>query len=158
MGVEQFNVPPLNFSDPAVLEKALGNIDPVKVLGDLGLNSNEVKQVLDGNYEAVKDHTEKPRLLEFEKIYDSYLKDMNSEVIKSFFEHAKTETPFTQDEVEAFSETYSLFFKRCFDDFYSLSFRYEGHPDTRCLLIKVSGSVYQLSIFEGVGQITCLQE
>ena len=90
----------------------------------------------------------------FEDSYERYMKDMNKDYILGFFSHSHTDDPFSDEEIEKYRETYSRFFKRVFDDFSHLVFRYDRNPDVKCLMILVKGKYYLLQVCEELGLIS----
>jgi hypothetical protein len=159
MGVEQLNIPPLQMTDPSLIQKTLSNINPQAILADFGFNTHETAEILEGDMGPVTKHLlQKLRSLDFNKIMTNYCKDLSPVLCHLFFEKAIAEEQFTEEEVRLYKETYEKFFLKCFEVGTAYIYRYEEVPDVRNLLIKVNEEFFQLSQLENKAVILHLPD
>jgi hypothetical protein len=140
--VEDFKVPPMNPTDPAVLMKTLNAVDPIGVLGDLGLDKDSALRVFEGDYSPLEKRFYEPKYVDFLKVMTNYGKTLPMEVCLMFFERAKNHKPFTSEELGQYHDVCKRMFDFFFDTCKNMVVKYE--EDSECLYIKVLDSCYSL--------------
>jgi hypothetical protein len=160
MAIENFIIPPLK---PGELKNAknfnvIPNDDPQKVLGEFGFSVNEIDDMMRGDYTAARNYRKKLQQLDFDKMMDIHMKTLSKEICSMFFERSKVNQPFSDEEIEAYSDTYNKMFEKMFEIGDDHVFLYD-EIDSKNLLVSFSGETYQLSIVAGqavilfIGQI-----
>jgi len=142
--------------DPKILRKKLNDIDPLEILGNLGLSLQDAQTVMTGDMTPIS----KKRLdiLDFNLIINKYNNFVNLNLIHYFFKKAKLKEAFTEDEINAYKEAW----KNWFDFVFLLGersiFQLSEELQDKSLIIKIDEDYYQMASFQNINQINYLGE
>lgn len=97
------------FTDEQI--KNISAIDPFSTLGKLGIPEEDVSAILAGDIsKLLADIKGLDPTLEFNRLYEQYLKTENKEILLWFFDKAKKMEHFTEAEARALVDTYVTLF------------------------------------------------
>ena len=147
MGVEELKIGSLRLDDLG--KKDRFEIDIGSLSTDLNLDEESLKRLLSSENLQTEDRVERVRSLDFDKILSIHAKNLNRDLCLFFFERARIEKDFTDEEVEMYRDSYSSFFETCFRVGENFVYRFEDRPEAKNLLISLDGDMFQLTIFKG---------
>jgi hypothetical protein len=140
--------------------KNIETIDPYALLSSIGLNQTEVNKILHEKEYSILTHKifNKPDVIDFDTIMKNHGKLLSTQLCRYFFQKARDNSSFTEQELTDYKETYQKFFDMCFEYGKSFIYKLAKIPAADNLLIKVDNLYYQLSIIDGCFIILYLKD
>jgi len=143
-----------------LLQGAGGNIqnleglNPLELLGKIGLNELEAQTVMNGNFSPVTKTA--PDILDFNLIMEYNGDYCNANLINYFFKKAKMQEAFTEEESAAYLDAWENWFVIVFKVAQRSIFQMSEKLDDMSLIIKKGEDHFHMTIFGDIKQINYL--
>jgi hypothetical protein len=123
----------------------INEIDPFAMLEQLGYGKKEAQVILDGDMTPILEKTAQKQEISFGVLMDNYGNMFNQNLLRYFFKKAKELKGFTEEEMRAYNEAYTIWFDFVFKVGKNFIYQVDEELQDLSLIIEVENCYYQMS-------------
>jgi hypothetical protein len=146
---EDLKIPSINpFSGmtAADLQSKLSGFDATGMLKGLGFNEEDSAKILEGDTSMIAPRIfNKLMILDLDTTLKNHAPTLSRDACSIFLDHAVKKTPFTDEEVAAFSTIYHKMFRILFEVGADFTYSFDEYPDALNLLVRADDEHYQFT-------------
>jgi len=136
--------------DKEKLFNQLQGINGIEMFTKLGLSKEGAEEVMKGNFSPLLEKGPETYILDFHTISKFHGNKFNHNLIKFFFQKAKENQPFTENEVESYIEAFDNWFNLIFTVGKRLVFTMDEALKDQTVIIKIDDDYYTMFRVEKV--------